>query len=105
MAITRKRNVTLLGAVIAALVLLTLLLPVLATSGDYGMTSGGSVDPTATPNPPTATQAPPTATSVPPTAVPTSALSIIVQTIAPQCPQGYSYDVTVKSMRVRRLAP
>ena len=92
---TRKRKITLLGSLIAALVLATLLLPALATSGDYGMESGGSVDPTATPNPPTATQAAPTATSAPPTAVPTSALDLIVLTIAPQCPQGYSYDVTV----------
>ena len=87
---TRKRNVTLLGSLIAALVLATLLLPALATSGDYGMTSGGNAESasTATPNPPTATAAPPTA-------VPTSALDLIVLTIAPQCPQGYSYDVTV----------
>ena len=97
MANTRKRNVTLLGSLIAALVLATLLLPALATSGDYGMTSGGNAESaaTATPNPPTATQAPPTATSAPPTAVPTSALDLIVLTIAPQCPAGYSYDVTV----------
>ena len=62
-------------AVVALLAAVTLLLalPVFGTSGDYGMTTGGSLEAaaTATTAQTTATAAPPTATTAPPTATPT----------------------------------
>ena len=69
-----SRKPRLLAAfVLLAAVTLLLALPVFGTSGDYGMTTGGSLESaaTATTAPATATAAPPTATTAPPTATAT----------------------------------
>ena len=66
-----KRFAYICAAVIAIAVALCIMLPALATTGDYGVQTGSTLNDSQ--SPPTATPVPPT--SVPPTAPPTPVLA------------------------------
>ncbi len=97
---TRSKRILYLAAVaVAAVLALLIILPAFATSGDYGVNTGGSrsesastpdrlqptatrvAPPTSTPAPPT--PVPPTATPIPPTPVPPTAVPQATATCAP----------------------
>ena len=82
---TEKRIVYLAAAVIAIAAALWIILPAIASNGDYGVTTGATperLQPTATRvAPPTSTPAPPT--PVPPTPVPPTAVPQPTATCAP----------------------